>query len=375
MGVSMETRAQAEKRIKTVGEQWTVWVEQMVQRRFTGQKWLRFAAQADQRFHSPRAQFQQAPQREAGAVDLPAPLAAAAAWAGTPAIAPADTWSPGVASDDDAARSATSGRVPPSDLATQNLLQPPGRLFAAQVVTADGQAPPARGDAVATATALPIGAGARPLPATVAKTMAFPVAPRLLRYLEQVLEIQIPTVKIYANQAADEVVRHFGADAVTYGDNILFRTDKYNPTTPEGLGLLAHEVTHAAAHRPGQAAITPAGDAEEAAALQNEQRVRQAAQVTAPVTFAPLSLPAPAAPPHSVLSAPEQPEATPATTAVTAPHTALAGRPTGATPMSSPMGGTNGGGMQIAEQELTRIKEEVYRYLMAKITTEFERGA
>jgi hypothetical protein len=68
----------------------------------------------------------------------------------------------------------------------------------------------------------------------------------LKNFLASILNIRIPSVKIYRNQASDMLAKRFDADAVTYKDNIFFRTGKYDPQDKKGVALLGHELTHAA---------------------------------------------------------------------------------------------------------------------------------
>jgi hypothetical protein len=65
-------------------------------------------------------------------------------------------------------------------------------------------------------------------------------------FLAGILNMRIPSVKIYANQASDTLTKQFNADALTYKNNIFFKTGKYNPRDKKGIALLGHELTHAA---------------------------------------------------------------------------------------------------------------------------------
>jgi hypothetical protein len=65
-------------------------------------------------------------------------------------------------------------------------------------------------------------------------------------FVAGILNIRIPPVKIYANQTSDSLTKQFNADALTYKNNIFFRTGKYNPRDKKGIALLGHELTHAA---------------------------------------------------------------------------------------------------------------------------------
>jgi hypothetical protein len=49
----------------------------------------------------------------------------------------------------------------------------------------------------------------------------------LKNFLAGILNIRVPSVKIYANQASDTLARQYNADAVTYKDSIFFKTGKY----------------------------------------------------------------------------------------------------------------------------------------------------
>ena len=186
------------------------------------------------------------------------------------------------------------------------------------------------------------------------------LAPQVSNYLSGVLRMQIPAVKIYTDQAADRIARQFDADAVSFGQHILFRAGRYDPHRPRGLALLGHELTHAAnARMAGQAPSFPgqSPEFEETVALRNEQAVldhasfpaaaasweRSGLRTIPPAQSAPLKLP---------------------------PRTAATGRdldvPHNADSPASPV---------LAEEHMTRIKDEVYRDLMDRIRTEFERGA
>jgi outer membrane protein OmpA-like peptidoglycan-associated protein len=60
------------------------------------------------------------------------------------------------------------------------------------------------------------------------------------------------SAQIHSDFQANRIAASFGANAVTFGQDIYFNTGKYNPGTPEGDRLLAHELTHVEQQR-GQA--------------------------------------------------------------------------------------------------------------------------
>ena len=49
---------------------------------------------------------------------------------------------------------------------------------------------------------------------------------------------------MHHDQAAGEAARNLGARAFTTGQDIYFAPGAYSPSTPQGKGLLAHELTH-----------------------------------------------------------------------------------------------------------------------------------
>ncbi len=51
-------------------------------------------------------------------------------------------------------------------------------------------------------------------------------------------------VRIHDSHLAGEVARKLGAEAFAYGNRIFADKERFNLQTPEGLGLLAHELTH-----------------------------------------------------------------------------------------------------------------------------------
>ena len=190
---------------------------------------------------------------------------------------------------------------------------------------------------------------------------------RIQGMLAGMLNLRLPAVKVQADAQADAVARGFAADAVAYHDRILFRAGRFAPHTPAGLALLGHELTHiAAAH--GQPIAQPGarggGDAEEAAALHNEARVIQhfAAEPAMPRY--------PVSPTVSALASPTTTGNQPGPGPVAAPKTALSTRtlPGDGSPQrtSTP---------DLSPQQLKFIKDAVYRDILDRIRTDFERGA
>jgi hypothetical protein len=190
-----------------------------------------------------------------------------------------------------------------------------------------------------------------------------PLPHRARARLARLLDARIPAVRLHVGPAADAVLRDRRADALTFGRHILVRTDRYAPDQIAGLALLGHELTHAAhnhpaAGRPG----TPRDD--EAAALGVEQRVRRAPDA--------VTLPPPASGPSTGLPAPAAAPAGPA---------GPAGPPVAAAPQAAPTDRALDGAHQGAEAapalsgpQLRRLTDHVYRDILSRIRTEFERG-
>lgn len=51
-------------------------------------------------------------------------------------------------------------------------------------------------------------------------------------------------VRLHTGPVAQSAAQSLGADAFTIGRDVFFGAGKYNPTSPSGLGLIGHEVTH-----------------------------------------------------------------------------------------------------------------------------------
>lgn len=52
------------------------------------------------------------------------------------------------------------------------------------------------------------------------------------------------SVNIHTDSEAVQMNRELGAKAFTHGNDIFFNSDQYNPSSPQGKRLLAHELTH-----------------------------------------------------------------------------------------------------------------------------------
>ena len=76
-------------------------------------------------------------------------------------------------------------------------------------------------------------------------------------------------VRVHTEGEAAQSAARMGADAYTSANRIVFAPGRYAPRTPEGRGLLAHELAHVVQQSRGTAhpeAVSHPGDADEAAA-------------------------------------------------------------------------------------------------------------
>jgi Domain of unknown function (DUF4157) len=190
---------------------------------------------------------------------------------------------------------------------------------------------------------------------------ARPLDPYVQGWLSRLLDLRIPAVRIHTGQAADATARRFNADAVSFGPDIMFRAGRFAPDSATGLGLLGHELTHIARAHSDRFAAPPdrtALDREEAVAIENEKRVLQHATGKRVMTA-------------NIAVAPREHRSTAARRAPT-PRAASVDRgvapPTGDSDALSPA-------PELTAQQLGALKEAIYRDLMDRIRTDFERGA
>ncbi len=133
------------------------------------------------------------------------------------------------------------------------------------------------------------------LAAAVQRSVADPsggqsLDPSTQQFLGSQIGHDFAKVRIHADGEADDLARSMSAHAFTTGSHIFFRSGMYNPETPDGMRLLAHEATHTAQqaaapvmamHAPGGLVISdPADPLERAADAQAEQVVAAAARPT-----------------------------------------------------------------------------------------------
>ncbi len=191
------------------------------------------------------------------------------------------------------------------------------------------------------------------------------VLPRpLLDVFSRLLRMRLPSVTVHQNSATDSFLRRRRADAMTVGSRIYFKTGAFDLKSGRGLGLLGHELTHVAQHTRGDQRVPAGGRSRELyekTALANERFVL--ANASAPGVRSAVS--------NSAYRATPLPGASPAARPVktNGPLFAESSREVNNFSPPAPEPAT------LSENDMMRIKEEVYRDLMMRIKVDFERGA
>ncbi|MEV0425875.1 DUF4157 domain-containing protein [Micromonospora sp. NPDC050495] len=111
-------------------------------------------------------------------------------------------------------------------------------------------------------------------------------------------------VRVHTDQAAHDSARAVNAQAYTVGSNIVFQRGGYDPTSPAGQHVLAHELTHVVQQRSGPVDGTDTGggvkvsdpsDRFEREAVATADRLMSAPPTAAPAAAASPATAAPAA--------------------------------------------------------------------------------
>lgn len=116
------------------------------------------------------------------------------------------------------------------------------------------QARPASGSAPPCATC---GSSGKALGGAADHGSALPAETRL--EMERAFNADFSTVRIHTNSGAAQVSRSLRASAFTFGNDIFFDHGKYDPRSPAGKRLLAHELTHTVQQRDAIAVLAREG--------------------------------------------------------------------------------------------------------------------
>ena len=77
-------------------------------------------------------------------------------------------------------------------------------------------------------------------------------------FLEDRMGADFSDVRVHTGPKADESARSINAQAYTVGTDVVFRSGAYEPDTPSGRHVLAHELAHVMQQKAGPVAGTPA---------------------------------------------------------------------------------------------------------------------
>jgi hypothetical protein len=100
---------------------------------------------------------------------------------------------------------------------------------------------------------------ASPVLDVVGKGGGRPLEPETRTFMESRLGQDFGDVRLHTDGAAGESARAINAQAYTVGSDIVFQSGRYEPQTPTGQRVLAHELTHVVQQRSGPVDGTPAG--------------------------------------------------------------------------------------------------------------------
>ena len=85
-----------------------------------------------------------------------------------------------------------------------------------------------------------------------------PLEPGVRGFMEQRLGQDFSDVRVHTGGKADESARSISAQAYTVGTDVVFRGGAYQPDTPTGQRVIAHELAHVVQQKAGPVAGTPA---------------------------------------------------------------------------------------------------------------------
>jgi len=136
---------------------------------------------------------------------------------------------------------------------------------------------------------------ASPVTDVVGRGGGRPLEPEVRGLMEERLGHDFGGVRIHTDHAASESAHAIRAQAYTVGTDVVFQSGRYQPDTPGGQHMLAHELTHVMQQQSGPVDGTPApggirisdpSDRFEQAAERNADRAMTAQPAAAPALSA-----------------------------------------------------------------------------------------
>jgi hypothetical protein len=85
-----------------------------------------------------------------------------------------------------------------------------------------------------------------------------PLDPGARSFMEDRMGADFSDVRVHTGPKADESARSISAQAYTVGNDVVFRSGTYEPDSPSGRHVLAHELAHVVQQRSGPVAGSPA---------------------------------------------------------------------------------------------------------------------
>lgn len=138
------------------------------------------------------------------------------------------------------------------------------------------------------------GAGVPAIVHDVLRAPGEPLDPGSRAFFETRFGHNFSGVRLHTDASAAESARVVGAHAYTVGASVVFGAGQYQPQTPEGQMLLAHELTHVVQQAGAQAEPSAQLQLGEADTAPEQQAEARAWQVMQSAQRQPLAVPAPA---------------------------------------------------------------------------------
>lgn len=142
----------------------------------------------------------------------------------------------------------------------------------------------------------------------VVRAPGHPLDPSIRAFVEQRFDHDLSQVQVHTGEDAARSAEAIGAKAYTVGTHIAFAKGRYEPATPLGMKLLAHELAHVAQQRasPPRPGVGATADAHERHAKAVAETVAHGGMAAALVQQAPRSPPVLQRAPEDQADSPEQ---------------------------------------------------------------------